>query len=85
MNRIQRLFEIIAGVSQEERLRWAQAQEIFCAPSVDEPALRLPACWRRKAGVRGARRVGACRSFCCLSVRAALLPFLIVRRPLAHR
>ena len=61
MNRIQRLFEIIAGVSQEERLRWAQAQEIFCAPSVEEPALRLPACWRRKAGVRGARRVGACR------------------------
>ena len=38
MNRIQRLFEMIAGVSQEERLRWAQAQEIFCAPSVDEPA-----------------------------------------------
>ena len=61
MNRIQRLFEMIAGVSQEERLRWAQAQEIFCAPAMDESALRLPACWRRKANVRGRRHLSARR------------------------
>ena len=61
MNRIQRLFEMIAGVSQEERLRWAQAQAIFYAPSVDESALRLPACWRRKASVRGGQRLSARR------------------------
>ena len=59
MNRIQRLFEVIAGVSQEERQRWAQAQEIFCTPPVNVLALRLPACWRRKTNVRGIRRLVA--------------------------
>ena len=47
MNRIQRLFEILAGVSQEERQRWLLAQEIYSAPRVDVHALRTPACWRR--------------------------------------
>ena len=59
MNRIQRLFEVIAGVSQEERHRWALAQEVFCKPPVDMLALRLPACWRRKPNVRGVRRLVA--------------------------
>ena len=53
MNRIQRLFELLAGISQEERHRWVLAQEIFSAPPVDVRALRTPACWRRKINVRG--------------------------------
>lgn len=50
MNRIQKWFEQIAGVSQEERVRWALAQEIFGTPRIDVLALQKPACWRRKAG-----------------------------------
>lgn len=56
MIRIQRLFELIAGVSQEERQRWALAQEIFCAPRMNTLALQTPACWRRKANKRGISR-----------------------------
>jgi len=55
MQRIQRLFEFIAGISQEERHRWALAQAIYSAPRVDVVALRTPACWRRKANVRGTK------------------------------
>ena len=50
MNRIQKWFEQIAGVSLEERVRWALAQEIFGTPRIDMLALQKPACWRRKAG-----------------------------------
>ena len=56
MNRIQRVFEFIAGISQQERDRWALAQEIYRAPRLDVIALRTPACWRRKASVRGIKR-----------------------------
>jgi len=56
MNRIQRVFEFIAGISQHERDRWALAQEIYRAPRLDVIALRTPACWRRKANVRGIKR-----------------------------
>ncbi len=56
MIRIQRLFELIAGVSQEERQRWAIAQDIFHSPRMDVLALQTPACWRRKANVRGIKR-----------------------------
>jgi len=56
MERIQKLFEFIAGVSQEERRRWAFAQEVFCAPRIDVLALRTPACWRRKASVQSIKR-----------------------------
>lgn len=52
MNRIQRLFELVAGISKEERHRWAQAQAIYYGPQVDILSLRTPACWRRKANVR---------------------------------
>ncbi len=61
MNRIQRLFEMIAGVSQAERQRWEQAQAIFCTPPADLVDLSLPACWRRKNSTRSARRLSACR------------------------
>jgi hypothetical protein len=53
MQRIQRLFEFIAGISHEERQRWALAQAIYATPRMDDMALRTPACWRRKANVRG--------------------------------
>ena len=53
MNRIQRLFELIAGISQEERHRWALVQDIFLAPRLDVHALQTPACWRRKANSQG--------------------------------
>ncbi|MBS1228641.1 MAG: hypothetical protein H6R17_1918 [Proteobacteria bacterium] len=56
MNRIQRVFEFIAGISQQQRDRWALAQEIYAAPRLDVLALRTPACWRRKANVQGIRR-----------------------------
>jgi len=59
MNRIQRLFEVIAGISHEERRRWALAQEIFGAPRWDSLALRTPACWRRKVNVREIKRCAA--------------------------
>jgi len=55
MQRIQRLFEFIAGISQDERDRWAFSQAIYSAPRMDDMALRTPACWRRKANVRGIR------------------------------
>jgi hypothetical protein len=56
MNRIQRLFELIAGISQEERDRWALAQAIYGAPPLDVLALRTPACWRRKTNVQRPQR-----------------------------
>lgn len=56
MNRIQKWFEQIAGVSLEERQRWALAQEIFGTQRIDVSALQMPACWRRKARAGGCRR-----------------------------
>lgn len=49
MNRLQQWFEQIAGLTQEERQRWALAQQIYGKQSVDVQALETPACWRRKA------------------------------------
>lgn len=49
MNRIQKWFEQMAGVTQEHRQRWVLAQEVFGAQRLDTSALQLPACWRRKA------------------------------------
>ncbi len=56
MKRMQRLFERIAGISQDERDRWAFAQAIYGTPAKDLLALQTPACWRRKAAVRMAPR-----------------------------
>ena len=55
MERIQRLFERIAGIPQEERRR----DLVICtvtAPRLDADTLRLPACWRRRARVRSVKR-----------------------------
>lgn len=51
MNRIQQWLKQIAGVSQEERQRWAVAQEIFGTRGPDVSAFQKPACWRRKARI----------------------------------
>lgn len=56
MKRIQKWFEQIAGVSQEERARWAMAQQIFAPRPLDVMALQTPAYWRRKARVSGVQR-----------------------------
>jgi hypothetical protein len=48
MERIQKLFELLAGISAEEDARLARAKAIFEAPSPDVSALQIPACWRRK-------------------------------------
>lgn len=51
MERIQKLFELLAGISAEEDARLARAKAIFATPSPDISALRIPACWRRKQRV----------------------------------
>lgn len=56
MNRIQKWFEQIAGITQEERERRAFAQAIFGSKPVDVLALQTPACWRRKARRLGVQR-----------------------------
>ena len=48
MERIQKLFELLAGISAEEDARLARAKAIFENPSHDVAALQIPACWRRK-------------------------------------
>ena len=52
MKRMQNWFEIIAGISQEERERYALAQEIYGNKGQDISALQKPACWRRKSRIR---------------------------------
>lgn len=47
MGRLQKWFEILAGISQEESARLAQAHAIFNQPGLDLSGLELPACWRR--------------------------------------
>lgn len=52
MNRIQKWFEVMAGVTQEEQARQAIARAIFCQPGFDVAALKIPACWRRQVKVK---------------------------------
>ncbi|EXI69724.1 MAG: hypothetical protein AW08_00217 [Candidatus Accumulibacter adjunctus] len=49
MNTIQKWFEQVAGVTRDERARWALAQQVYGARGLDVAALQKPACWRRKA------------------------------------
>jgi len=51
MKRLQKWFDQIAGVSQDELDRLARAREIFASHGVDVASLKKPACWRRKARV----------------------------------
>jgi hypothetical protein len=48
MQRIQKLFELLAGISAEEQARLARARAIFGTTGPDVSALQMPACWRRK-------------------------------------
>ncbi|MFN4325937.1 MAG: hypothetical protein ACK4FP_08625 [Azonexus sp.] len=48
MERIQKLFELLAGISAEENARLARAKAIFAERHIDLDTLQLPACWRRK-------------------------------------
>ncbi len=48
MERIQKLFELLAGISAEEDARLARAKAIFANSSPDIAMLQIPACWRRK-------------------------------------
>ena len=52
MERIQKLFELLAGISAEENARLARAKVIFADNSMDISALQIPACWRRKPAHR---------------------------------
>ncbi|MCH2220559.1 hypothetical protein AB6Q56_06440 [Dechloromonas sp. ARDL1] len=51
MERIQKLFELLAGISAEEDARLARAKAIFAEAPWDATALHIPACWRRKQRV----------------------------------
>ncbi len=51
MERIQKLFERLAGISAEENARLARARAIF-NDSNSYQELLVPACWRRKQRVR---------------------------------
>lgn len=53
MKRLQKWFEQIAGISQEELDRLARARAIFGEPRQDIGALQMPACWRRKRRIGG--------------------------------
>ncbi|MBL8405970.1 hypothetical protein SDC9_164346 [bioreactor metagenome] len=48
MERIQKLFELLAGISAEEDARLARAKAIFADNRWDATALNVPACWRRR-------------------------------------
>lgn len=51
MERIQKLFELLAGISAEEDARLARAKAIFADNRWDSTALNVPACWRRRQRV----------------------------------
>lgn len=51
MERIQKLFELLAGISAEEDARLARAKAIFADKHWDVTALNIPACWRRRQRV----------------------------------
>ena len=54
MKRLQKWFELLAGISAEEEARLARARAIF-APSPDTSSLETPACWRRRQRIGKAR------------------------------
>lgn len=52
MDRLQKWFEILAGVDNEEIGRIERARMIFDGNELDLSALNLPACWRRRPRCR---------------------------------
>ena len=55
MSQVQRWFERIAGITEEERRRTAFARAFFGQRGLDTTVLQTPACWRRSMSRRGAR------------------------------
>jgi hypothetical protein len=49
MKTIQKWFEQLAGISQDELDRLALAAEVFSEAPFDASDLQKPACWRRKS------------------------------------
>ena len=54
MVHVQKLFEMIAGITRHERERYEFARAFFGQQPFDSAALHKPACWRRS--VQGAAR-----------------------------
>ncbi len=52
MERLQKWFEILAGISHEEHARLARAHAIFNSAGPNLALLEIPACWRRRAMCR---------------------------------
>lgn len=55
MSRIQKWFEILAGVSRADLDRLEVAARIFATAPLDVASLQTPACWRRKRRIAGER------------------------------
>jgi hypothetical protein len=55
MKQLQKWFELMAGISQEELAREEQARKIFASARHDLEALQKPACWRRPCRVGSTR------------------------------
>lgn len=55
-NRLQSLFDRLAGISRHQASLLAQAQSIFAPDERGLAALDTPACWRRPARVRRGQR-----------------------------
>ncbi len=52
MKQLQKWFDMMAGISQDEQQRLAMARAIFGSETPDFAPLQTPACWRRRPQVR---------------------------------
>ena len=48
MKRLQKWFDLLAGISREEQARLERARTLFAERGPDIAALQTPACWRRR-------------------------------------
>lgn len=55
MKHIQKWFELMAGICQEELEREERAREIFARANQDFQSLQKPACWRRQCRITHTR------------------------------
>ena len=52
MKQLQKWFDLIAGISEEEQKRLAMAHAIFGQRGLDLSVLSRPACWRRSSSIQ---------------------------------
>ncbi|MDD2885526.1 MAG: hypothetical protein PHT48_10830 [Dechloromonas sp.] len=52
MKQLQKWFDMMAGISQDEQQRLAMAHAIFNDSEMDFSPLHTPACWRRQPQIR---------------------------------